>query len=144
MPQGIRRPHEAVDYDALTRMYPPPPEYFETTWLEDRERIEAKQLARVQDRALRAYRVPFFQRRWDAAGFDPRGVQSLADLDRIPMGAGGGQLVRESPERVLGRLARPGVVERARDDHVRAGRDRFARGRLRGQLGPPVNARRLR
>ena len=84
MPQGIRRPHEAVDYDALTRMYPPPPEYFETTWLEDRERIEAKQLARVQDRALRAYRVPFFQRRWDAAGFDPRGIQSLADLDRIP------------------------------------------------------------
>ncbi|MCR9096587.1 MAG: hypothetical protein NXI30_20385 [bacterium] len=84
MPQGIRRPHEAVDYDALTRMYPPPPEYFESTWLEDRERIEAKQLARVQDRALRAYRVPFFQRRWDAAGFDPRSIQSLADLDRIP------------------------------------------------------------
>ena len=23
MPQGIRRPHEAVDYAALTRMYPP-------------------------------------------------------------------------------------------------------------------------
>ena len=84
MPQGIRRPHEAVDYNALTRMYPPPPEYFETTWLDSREQIEAKQLARVQDRAMRAYRVPFFQRRWDAAGFDPRSIQSLTDLDRIP------------------------------------------------------------
>ena len=84
MPQGIRRPHEAIDYDALTRMYPPPPEYFESTWLEDRERIEAKQLARLKDRALRAYRVPFFQRRWDAAGFDPRSIDSLDDLNRIP------------------------------------------------------------
>ena len=84
MPQGIRRPHEAVDYNALARMYPPPPEYFETTWLDDRETIEAKQLARVKDRAMRAYRVPFFRRRWDAAGFDPRSIESLADLDRIP------------------------------------------------------------
>ena len=84
MPQGIRRPHEAVDYDALTRLYPPPPEYFESTWLEGREQIEAKQLARVQDRALRAYQVPFFRRRWDAAGFDPRTLASLDDLWRVP------------------------------------------------------------
>jgi len=84
MPQGIRRPHEAVDYDAMTRLYPPPPEYFETAYIETREQIEAKQLARVQDRALRAYQVPFFRRRWDAAGFDPRSLRSLADLDEIP------------------------------------------------------------
>ena len=44
MPQGIRRPHEAVDYAALERLYPPPPEYFETSWLDDRERIEANLL----------------------------------------------------------------------------------------------------
>lgn len=84
MPQGIRRPHEAVDYDAMTRLYPPPPEYFETAYVETREQIEAKQLARVQDRALRAYQVPFFRKRWDAAGFDPRSLTSLEDLDRIP------------------------------------------------------------
>jgi phenylacetate-CoA ligase len=73
-----------VDYDAMTRLYPPPPEYFETAYIETREQIEAKQLARVQDRALRAYQVPFFRRRWDAAGFDPRSLRSLADLDEIP------------------------------------------------------------
>jgi len=84
MPQGIRRPHEAVDYAALTRLYPPPPEYFETAYTDTREQIEAKQLARVQDRALRAYQVPFFRKRWDAAGFDPRSITSLADLDGIP------------------------------------------------------------
>ncbi len=84
MPQGIRRPHEAVDYAALTRLYPPPPEYFETAYTDTREQIEAKQLARVQDRALRAYQVPFFRKRWDAAGFDPRSLTSLADLDGIP------------------------------------------------------------
>ena len=84
MPQGIRRPHEAVNYDAMTRLYPPPPEYFETAYLETREQIEAKQLARVQDRALRAYQVPFFRKRWDAAGFDPRSIGSLSDLDSIP------------------------------------------------------------
>ena len=84
MPQGIRRPHEAVDYDALTRMYPPPPEYFEGAYIETRERIEAKQLARLKDRAMRAYKVPFFRKRWDAAGFDPRSIESLDDLHRIP------------------------------------------------------------
>ncbi len=84
MPQGIRRPHEAVDYDALTRLYPPAPEYFESAWLETREQIEAKQLTRLQDRALRAYQVPFFRRRWDEAGFDPRSLTRLADLDRVP------------------------------------------------------------
>lgn len=84
MPQGIRRPHEAVDYASLTRLYPPPPEYFETAYVDTREQIEAKQLARLQDRALRAYQVPFFRKRWDAAGFNPRSITSLADLDAIP------------------------------------------------------------
>mgnify|MGYP001813660940 FL=1 len=84
MPQGIRRPHEAVDYAALTSLYPPAPEYFETVYTETQEQIEAKQLARLQDRALRAYQVPFFRKSWDAAGFDPRSVTSLEDLARAP------------------------------------------------------------
>ena len=37
MAQGIRRPHEAVDFAAIERAYPPPPEYFETAFYEDRE-----------------------------------------------------------------------------------------------------------
>ena len=84
MSQGLRRPHEAVDYAALTRMLPPPPEYFETFASETPEQIEARQLARLRERALRAYRVPFFRRRWDAAGFDPRAIESLEDLWQAP------------------------------------------------------------
>jgi phenylacetate-CoA ligase len=84
MAQGIRRPHESVSYDTLTRLYPPPPEYFETAYTDTPELIETKQLVRLQDRALRAYQVPFFRKRWDAAGFDPRSLTALSDLDRVP------------------------------------------------------------
>jgi phenylacetate-CoA ligase len=84
MSQGIRRPHEAVDYAYLTRAYPPAPEYFETAYLDTPEQIEARQLLRLKERVLTAYAIPFHRKRWDAAGFDPRSVDSLDDLDRIP------------------------------------------------------------
>ena len=84
MSQGLRRPHEAVDYDALVTAYPPPPEYLETAYLADPETIERVQLARLRDRAERAYRVPFFRRRWDAAGFGPGDLKSLDDLWKAP------------------------------------------------------------
>jgi len=84
MSQGLRRPHEAVDYDALIDAYPPPPEYLETAYLADPETIERVQLARLRDRAERAYRVPFFRRRWDAAGFKPGELSSLDDLWKAP------------------------------------------------------------
>jgi phenylacetate-CoA ligase len=80
----IRRPFAAVDYDALVRAYPPPPEYFETAWLAPPDEIEAAQLARLRERALAAGRVPFFERRWAAAGFDPRSIRTLEDLWRVP------------------------------------------------------------
>ena len=84
MSKGIRRPHEVVDYDQLTQSFPPPPEYFDSTYLESRDEIERKQLSRLKDRALRAYQVPFFKRRWDKAGFDPNSIESLDDLSRVP------------------------------------------------------------
>ncbi|MBW2268576.1 MAG: hypothetical protein JRH16_08355 [Deltaproteobacteria bacterium] len=84
MSQGIRRPHEAVDYEYLTRAYPPPPEYFEKAYLETPEEIEACQLARLKERALTAYSIPFHRKRWDAEGFDPRSLESLEDLWRAP------------------------------------------------------------
>jgi phenylacetate-CoA ligase len=84
LPPGFRRPFEAVDYHELARQYPPPPEYFEGAWLAPREEIERTQLARLQERARRAYRVPFFRRRWDAADFHPDALQSIEDLWRAP------------------------------------------------------------
>jgi phenylacetate-CoA ligase len=84
MPDRLIRPHEAVDYRALTDAFPPPPEYFESVYLQSPEEIEATQLARLKRRALAAYEVPFFRRRWDAAGFDPRGITRLEDLSSVP------------------------------------------------------------
>ena len=84
MAQGIRRPHEAIDFAAIERMYPPPPEYFETAYFEDRETIERKQLARLIDRAWRAYEIPFHRNRWDAAGFHPSHLKTLDDLWKCP------------------------------------------------------------
>jgi phenylacetate-CoA ligase len=81
---NFRRAFEAVDYDALVRAYPPPPEYFERAWYASPEEIERTQLTRLRERALAAYRVPFFARLWDAAGFDPRTITTLDDLWRAP------------------------------------------------------------
>ncbi|MCB0971528.1 MAG: hypothetical protein KDA97_08435 [Acidimicrobiales bacterium] len=81
---GIRRPWEAADIAAVVAAFPPAPEYFESRWLEDREAIEARQLARLRERALAAARVPFFADRFAAAGFEPRALRSLDDLSSAP------------------------------------------------------------
>ncbi|MGA7418859.1 MAG: hypothetical protein WB765_03295 [Acidimicrobiales bacterium] len=84
MSQGIRRSWQAVDYDALTRMYEPPPEYFSSGWYADPERIGRIQLSRLRERAWQAYRVPFFRRRFDAASFHPSDLHALEDLWMAP------------------------------------------------------------
>ncbi len=80
----FRRPFEAADPAAIARLYPPPPEYFETAWLATPEAIERTQLERLRARALTAAKVPFFARRWAEAGFDPTSISSLDDLWRAP------------------------------------------------------------
>jgi phenylacetate-CoA ligase len=82
--QGIRRPWQAVDYQQLARQFPPPPEYFATAWFDDPDTIARKQLVRLRERAWQAYRVPFFRRRWDEAGFHPSAILSLEDLWAAP------------------------------------------------------------
>jgi len=81
---GFRRPFEAVDYQELIRAFPPPPEYFERGWLASPDEIERVQLGRLRERALAAAQVPFFARRWQTAGFDPRTITGLHDLERVP------------------------------------------------------------
>ncbi len=82
---SLRRPREAVDFDVLEQRYPPAPDYFETAWLDDPATIEAKQLERLQQRAVAAHDVPFFAKRWADAGFDPETIRSLDDLPRAPL-----------------------------------------------------------
>ncbi|MDG2025507.1 MAG: hypothetical protein P8J50_00180 [Acidimicrobiales bacterium] len=80
----FRRPHEAVDYAALTAHLPPPPEYLSSAYLDDPDTIAAKQLDRLKARARSAYEVPFFRRRWDEAGVGPDDIETVDDLDRFP------------------------------------------------------------
>ena len=80
----FRRPHEVVDYAALTAQLPPPPEYLTSAYLDDPDTIATKQLDRLRARARTAYEVPFFRRRWDAAGVGPDDLTSLDDLHRFP------------------------------------------------------------
>lgn len=84
MAGGFRRPFEAVDYGALMRAYEPPPDYFESGYFAGPEEIERRQLARLRDRASRAFKVPFFRRRWSEAGFHPDDLRTLADLGNVP------------------------------------------------------------
>ena len=84
MPREFRRPFETIDYRALMQAHSPPPEYFEGDYTLGPEQIEERQLAALQKRAKSAYQVPFFRKRWDAAGFDPSKLRSLDDLARVP------------------------------------------------------------
>lgn len=80
----IRRPWQMVDYDELTRLFPPPPEYFSSAWLDEPEEIDRKKLARLKRRAMSAYEIPFHRDRWDAAGATPHDIASLSDISAIP------------------------------------------------------------
>lgn len=84
MSSGFRRPFEVVDHEALMAAHAPAPEYFEGDYLLAPEEIERRQFARLKERAERAYAVPFFRRRWDAAGVGPRDIETLDDLSRFP------------------------------------------------------------
>ena len=81
---GLRRPWDAVDFGELARLFPPPPEYFERAWFASPEEIDRVKLSRARHRADTAGRVPFIRRLWDAAGFDPRDLRDVVDLDRVP------------------------------------------------------------
>jgi len=82
---GIRRPWQAVDYVEVARLFPPPPEYFESEWYDEPDDNDRVKLGRLRHRADRAFRVPFFRRRWSAAGFDPRDLRQLSDLIGVPI-----------------------------------------------------------
>lgn len=84
MSQRFRRPFEVIDYAELMRTHVPPPEYFESDYLIGPEAIEQRQLERLKKRAQAAYRVPFFRKRWDAAGFHPDDIRTLDDLSKAP------------------------------------------------------------
>jgi len=74
----------ALDFDALHRDYPPPPDYFRTTRVISRDELRAKQETRFAKTIERGWEIPFFQRHWKNAGIAPGDIRGLDDLARIP------------------------------------------------------------
>jgi phenylacetate-CoA ligase len=78
------RYHEALDIAALCEEFPPAPEFFETLWTLSRDELRARQDAAFRKQMQRAWQVPFYARRWRAAGLQPGDIGGLDDLPRIP------------------------------------------------------------
>ena len=74
----------SLDFAQLARDYPPPPDYFRTTFRMSRDELHALQERRFLATVQRGWEIPFFQRHWRAAGMDEGSVRSLADLPSIP------------------------------------------------------------
>ena len=61
---------KSLDFDALTREFPPPPDYFKTTFRLSRDELRAIQEKRFLQTVARGWEIPFFQRHWGGAGLE--------------------------------------------------------------------------
>ena len=83
-PQSVPWYWRSLDFDALTRDYPPPPDYFRTTFVMSRDELRALQEKRFLATVKRGWEIPFFQRHWRGAGLEPGAIRSLEDLTQLP------------------------------------------------------------
>ena len=74
----------ALDYEALAREFPPPPNYFREVFRISRDEIRARQEQRFLATVKRGWEIPFFQRHWGSVGLEPGDIRGLDDLARIP------------------------------------------------------------
>lgn len=74
----------ALDFEQLARDYPPPPDYFHTTFRLSREALRTLQEKRFLATVARGWEIPFFRRHWGRAGLEPGDIRGLHDLAKIP------------------------------------------------------------
>lgn len=79
----IPRYYQSLDFEALWREFPPAPDYFTSTYRLSRDELDALQQERFLRQMERAWQIPFYQRRWSAAGMEPGDIRSIADLLKI-------------------------------------------------------------
>ena len=75
---------KSLDFAALCREFPPPPDYFDSVYRMDRTALRALQQRRFLATVARGWEIPFFRDRWKAAGLAPADIGSLDDLAKIP------------------------------------------------------------
>ncbi len=76
---------EQVDIPRLLEAFP-----VDQRFIERHQRLSRDELFARQDQAFRAclgraWQIPFYQRLWGEAGIEPGDIQSLADIDRLPV-----------------------------------------------------------
>ncbi|GAA1851241.1 hypothetical protein GCM10009836_34010 [Pseudonocardia ailaonensis] len=76
---------KALDWDAFMADYPPPPLFEQTVGLYGDEQIRELQDERLRARMRDAWQVPFYRKRWAAAGLDEGSVRSIEDLRHVPL-----------------------------------------------------------
>ena len=74
----------ALDYEALAREFPPPPNYFREAFRISREEIRARREQRFLQTVKRGWEIPFFQRHWGSVGLEPGDIRGLDDLTKLP------------------------------------------------------------
>jgi len=75
---------ESLDVSALLGEYPPAADYLKRGFLMSRDELNSLQNERFLQQMARAWKVPFYNRRWTAAGLEPRDIKSLDDIEKIP------------------------------------------------------------
>lgn len=74
----------SLDFEALWREFPPPPDYLDSVHRMPQDQLRALQERRFLVQMKRAWEVPFYRRRWSAAGMLPGDIRGLDDLPKIP------------------------------------------------------------
>jgi phenylacetate-CoA ligase len=74
----------ALDFEALAREFPPPPDYFKFVFRISRDELRARQELRFLDTVKRGWEIPFFQRHWGGAGLEAGDIRGLDDLTKLP------------------------------------------------------------
>lgn len=75
---------KSLDFAALCREFPPPPDFFDSVYRMDRGALRALQERRFLATVARGWEIAFFRDRWKAAGLAPGDIRSLDDLVKIP------------------------------------------------------------
>lgn len=82
--QQFPRYWQSLDFKKLNEEYPPPPDFFRKVYRMSRDELRALQQRRFINTVARGWQIPFFKRRWNAAGLAPGDIRGLEDIEKIP------------------------------------------------------------
>ncbi len=76
--------YRSLDWERLVREYPPPPDFFTSTYIASPEQVRQLQEDRLGACLAHAWNRPFYRKRWQAAGIEPGDIKTVDDLHKLP------------------------------------------------------------